>query len=172
MWKRIKEELDFLWMEIKRIPSHIREYIEFLCRWFSYFKILRHAYDFDYASILDVEKHQITRVRNAIIHYQNHVNWEEDVRQMNLALRLLEIIERQGEAELVDPSCELGKGKWYCPVYVNIRNAGRFNKYIAKQLNEEKDDSYKELLKGELYTEKAWNLYYKVRARYTRNWWD
>lgn len=174
---KIKEEIECIFYEIKRVPSHIREYIEFLCRWLSYFKVLRKTYDFDYSSILAVEKHQISRVRDAIIHYRNHVNWKRDVEKMNLALSLLEIIEKDGEIEMINEnecfSCEDDKPVWRCNGYINTRNSYRFNKHIAKKLSDLSDtDNYKEILKNYLRVEKAWYLYYKLRRQYTRDWWD
>lgn len=69
--------------------------------WFSFLPVLWKAYDFDYSSILSVERHKIKRVRDSTNHFRNHVNWEQDVASINLALRLLDIIEENGEAELL-----------------------------------------------------------------------
>lgn len=71
-------------------------------------------HDFDYSSILSVERHQIKRVRDNINHYKNHLNWEQDVASMNLALKLLDIIEEIGEAKMIgDKPFETDeKGYW------------------------------------------------------------
>ncbi len=86
-------------------------------------------HDFDYSSILSVERHQIKRVRDNINHYKNHLNWEQDVASMNLALKLLDIIEEIGEAKMIgDKPFETDEkgywkpnpnGKWELDRYVN-----------------------------------------------------
>ena len=121
-----------------KFKSQIRRLKEFLSSWFSYFPVLYRAYDFDYTSILVVERHQISRVRDCIAKYHSHLNWDKDVRNMNLALKLLDIIEEDGEAELLPESIEhfhiLDKGRiefnsasyYKLNRYVNTRNAKRF----------------------------------------------
>lgn len=164
-------------LSVKRFWNNIR-------RWFSYYSICRKIYDFDYSSILAVERYQIERVRDSIIHYHNHVNWERDVRQMNLALKLLDIIEENGCSKRIGKPVEFEKieGKelyrlvpdpdeyWTIPVYVNTRNYKRFwNDFDDSNFN---DKSSSNLWKDHLRVQKAWYLYYKVREQYTRNWWD
>ena len=51
----------------KNIYHSVINFFDILKRWFSYYKILRKVYDFDYSSILMVEKYQIKRVRDSII---------------------------------------------------------------------------------------------------------
>ena len=149
--------------QLANLKNWYYNYIKFLDRWFSYYKVLRDVYDFDHSSILAVEEHQLIRVRDSIIRYHNYVNYNYDVNRINLALYLLEIIKEEGKIVMTE-------GKWYCPVYANTKNANRFNSYVAKNLNNS-DLEYVELMKGYLYTEKAWHLYYKLREQYTRNWW-
>lgn len=84
-----------------KLINNIRRFGDKISRWVSYFPILWRASDFDYSSILSVERHQIKRVRDSINHYRNHVNWKQDVASMKLALRLLDIIEENGTAELL-----------------------------------------------------------------------
>ena len=119
-----------------KLINNIRRFGDNVSRWFSYLPVLWRAYDFDYSSILSVERHQIKRVRDSINHYRNHVNWEQDVASMNLALRLLDIIEENGEAELLcdEPFKFKDNGylelnpdaKWKMERYVNTTNASRF----------------------------------------------
>ena len=79
----------------------VRRFWENIGRWFSYFNISRRIYDFDYSSILAVERHQISRVRDSIAHYHNHLYAERDIERLNLALRLLDIIKEDGCCERV-----------------------------------------------------------------------
>lgn len=44
----------------------VRRFWENVGRWFSYFNVSRRIYDFDYSSILVVERNQISRVRDSI----------------------------------------------------------------------------------------------------------
>ncbi len=136
--------------------------------------------DFDYSSILSVERHQIKRVRDSINHYRNHVNWEQDVASMDLALRLLDLIEENGEAELLcdEPFKFKDNGylelnpdaKWKMERYVNTKNASRFNpKWTSAHFD---DPDTGALMKDLLRVEKAWHLYHKVRQYKFRTWWD
>ena len=96
---KIEDWYDDLVFNLRHIRGNTRAFFTGLGRWFSYFKILVNVYDFDYSSIIVVERHQITRVRDSIIKYQSHVNWERDVDHINLALKLLDIIEEDGCSE-------------------------------------------------------------------------
>lgn len=145
-------------------------------RWLSYYKVLRNVNDFDFSSILEVEKHQIGRVRDSIIKYHSHLNWKQDVEKMNLALKLLDIIEEDGRAELVCERIKLKDGtvatspifRWTLDVYVNTRNSSRYFKH-SPDYNDSRSGP---LAKDSLRVRKAWELYYKLRCNYTRDWWD
>ena len=119
----------------KNIYHSIINFFDILKRWFSYYKILRKVYDFDYSSILMVEKYQIKRVRDSIIKCQHHVDWKQDVRWMNITIKLLEIVEENGCAVAgqtieVNDILKIHHIDYQLPVYVNTRNASRFiNKY-------------------------------------------
>lgn len=131
-------------------------------------------------AFLSVERHQIKRVRDSINHYRNHVNWEQDVASMDLALRLLDLIEENGEAELLcdEPFKFKDNGylalnpdaKWKMERYVNTKNASRFNpKWTSAHFD---DPDTGALMKDLLRVEKAWHLYHKVRQYKFRTWWD
>lgn len=159
----------------KNIYHSITNFFDILKRWFSYYKILRKVYDFDYSSILIVEKYQIKRVRDSIIKYQHHVDWKQDVRWMNIAIKLLEIVEENGCAVTgqtieVNDILKIHHIDYQLPVYVNVRNASRFiNKYAISKLEEPKIGV---LIKDNLRIEKAWYLYNKIRYNHLRDWWD
>lgn len=112
----------------------VRRFWENIGRWFSYFNISRRIYDFDYSSILAVERHQISRVRDSITHYHNQLYAERDIERLNLALRLLDIIEENGCCERIGKPFNIVKCKnkedlyeieddpesyYTIPVYVN-----------------------------------------------------
>lgn len=163
-----------------KLKYNIRRFGENISRWFSYFPVLWKAYDFDYSSILSVERHQIKRVRDSISHFRSHVDWEYDVASMNLALRLLDIIEEDGEAVLLcdKPFIHNSKGmyepnpdaKWKLERYVNTRNAARFNPRWSSEHFENPKTGV--LMKDRLRVEKAWYLYHQLRQYKLRSWWD
>jgi hypothetical protein len=122
--------------------------IEKLKRYFSYLPVISNLYDFDYSSVLDIEKYQLTRLRDCINSHKDYYGYEYDVSRINLAIKLLE------------------KYNSYVNSYVNIKNAHRFlNNYQINHIS-------KDLLKEELYNEKIWYLYHKIRVYYMRQWWD
>ncbi len=163
-----------------KLINNLQRFGENISRWFSYFPVLCKVYDFDYSSILSVERHQIKRVRDSISHYRNHLNWEQDVASMNLALKLLDIIEENGEAKMIGDEpfetdeqgfCKPNPNvRWELDRYVNIRNATRFNsKWDLSFFNNVKDV---DLIKDHLRVGKAWHLYHKLRQYKSRSWWD
>lgn len=179
---KIEDWYDDLVFNLRNIRGNTQSFFTGLGRWFSYLRPLIGVYDFDPSSILAVERHQITRVRDAIIKYQSHVEWERDVKHMNLALKLLDIIEEDGCAELIGPGFRTEpyknglykvidgpNSKWVLPIYVNIANSERFCK-ISK--DEFEDPKVGPLMKDTLRIEKAWHLYHKLRVYHMREWWD
>lgn len=178
----IKAKLEDWYDDLKWYTRHyrgnIRCYINGLKRWFSYYKVLMSVYDFDYSSIIEVERKQITRVRDSVTKYHSHVNWERDVDRMNLALKLLDIIREDGRVEFIGNNFKVREdglllidpeSRWVLDVYVNTRNASRFFKNWMPDFD---DPITGPLWKDHLRVEKAWNLYYKLRTQYTRHWWD
>ena len=161
--------------KVTHIPESISEFFNGLKRWFSYYKILRKVYDFDFSSILIVEKYQIMRVRDSIIKYQHHVDWQQDVKWMNTAIKLLEIVEENGcavptQTIEVNDILKIHYIDYKMPVYVNTRNASRFiSKYAVDRLE---DSKIGVLIIDNLRIEKAWYLYNKIRYNYLRQWWD
>lgn len=182
--KRIKIEdwYEDLIYDIRHIRGKIRYFFESLGRWFSYYKVLRKIYDFDYSSIIEVERYQIIRVRDSITKYQSYVDWERDVYWMNMALKLLDIIEDEGGVELIGKGfstepCENGlyrvvdnpDSRWVLSAYVNINNSKRF---IPIKKEKFEDPKVGPLMKSHLREEKAWYLYHKLRIYKMRSWWD
>lgn len=160
----------------------VRRFWDNLFRWFSYYKVCRNIYDFDHTSILEVEKHQIMRVRDCIKKYNNHVNADRDIERMNTAIKLLDIILEDGCSEsygkLFD-SIPLENGNyrlvslpnsgWIMPIYVNTRNHKRFAQWDESLY---KDKRAGDLYRDHLRLQKAWNIYYDFRKNWTFTWWD
>lgn len=180
--EKTRDWYDDLIYHIRHIRGNIRAFFTGLRRWFSYYKVAMSIYDFDYSSILEVERHQIKRVRDAITKYQSHVNWERDVQHMDLALKLLSIaMEEDSIAEQVsghhwtEGPDERGLYEWKSDAkyeatkYVNIRNAHRFSKMPKEYFT---DSDIRGLNLDHLRVEKAWYLYHKLRTYCLRQWWD
>lgn len=162
----------------------IRRFWENIGRWLSYFNVLRRIYDFDYSSILAVERHQISRVRDSIAHYRNHLYAERDIERLNLALRLLDIIKEDGCCERVGKPFNFVESKdkdglyeleddpesyYTILVYVNYKNALRFS---SMELSRYTDSKSGALWQSQLRVEKAWHIYHRLRLYFMRSWWD
>ena len=133
---------------IKRIWSGIK-------RWFSYINVAVSIYDFDYTSILEVEKHQIIRVRDRIAKYDNYDDCNHNIEWINKALACLNIVLEDGCIQLID-------NEWKIPYYVNTRNAKRFCK----------TENYSSIfVLDAIRITKAWILYNKIRAYHLKRWW-
>lgn len=158
------------------IFSKYRQFKEQLGTLWSYCKLFGKLYDFDYSSVLLVEQNQLRRIRKHIAKYQFFVGWEVIVQRMDTAIKLLDIaLDRVDIIELVDRDTRLtnSKGefispKWKLLKYVNTRNASRF----LNDIQVEQVEKGNEVFIADLYEEKAWKLYYKLREQYTRNFWD
>lgn len=172
--KYIKLYYKFTHLSIKTFWINIR-------RWLDYYNIIRKTYDFDYSSLLAVEYHQLTRLRDCISKYQSHVNLWRDIRNMNWATSCLEIVLENGCSYSNGEECFFTKGpderglyelvpnpthKWIMPIYVNTKNYKRFWKHYPENSNLE------ELDKDYLRIEKAWYLYNKIRKEHLREWWS
>lgn len=125
--------------------------------WFSYYKVLRNCYDFDYDSILSVEKHQIQRVQASIAKYRHHLNYNRDLQNIGRALRLL----AASEEDILEMNPLTGKYETIRKV--NARNASRFTNLTLI------DSPFKLL---QVYQCKAWYLYNKMRYEHLKEWWD
>lgn len=130
-------------------------------RWLKYWKVIRNTYDFDYESILEVEKHQLTQLRNYIAKFKSSMSWKDDDRRMKLALKLLNIALEQDDSLLFNNS------GYKLNVYVNTRNYSRFIKCSENFKNIDSD-----LFKDTLRVKKAWYLYNKLRYYWLKSWWD
>lgn len=176
------DNLNYVLMKIKK--SIIR-FWDNLRRWTSYYKVIRKTYDFDYSSLLEVEHHQLIKLRDCISKYQNHKYVWKDIRNMNWAIACLEIILEDGCSYISNeeppfledkksPNIHIPtinpKYKVIMLIYVNIKNYKRFMAYPP--FYETSLEQGNEFYKDRLRIEKAWYLYNKIRKDHLRNWWD
>lgn len=171
---QLKEYIRDKWWDIKIFFKNrwedICRYCTGIKRWIVYFPTIVEVYDFDWSSILIVEKKQLERLRDNIKRYHSHVNADRDIEKINLALRLLNIVLEGAYVNLIG---DFTDHKWKFNNYVNTKNAERFCcKSFAEYLKSSKSKNIFELLKSDLYEEKAWKLYNEIRYRYLQQWWD
>lgn len=161
----------------------IKRFWKNLNRWFSYYPICRKIYDFDYSSILAIERHQIKRVKNSIAKAKIYEGYERDVQIIDLLLRILNIIEEDGCSKRIGKPIEFKPCNdnetlyelvsdpneyWTIPVYINTKNAKRFNKINIEKYNDPKCGN---LWKDHLRLQKAWHLYHIIKEYNLRKWW-
>ena len=142
---------------ITDIKYAIKREWDIIKSWFSYYKVLRNCYDFDYGSILEVEKHQTKRVRANIAKYAHHLNYKRDLQNIDRALRLLDA----SEVDILERDPLTGEYK--TTRKVNTRNSSRFTNLVPI------DSAFKLC---HLYKCKAWYLYHKMRYEHLKEWWD
>ena len=112
--------------------------------------VLKHNYDFDYAFMLEIEKHKLKNM----LKYFKKSNIREDnaivIRDLKLAIYLLDIILKEDYKHRVNIKNGLR--------FVNLNELTfikRFPEYIY-----------------DVAVAKAWCLYHKLRYYRMRNWWD
>lgn len=178
----VKDKIVSIFYRMKNLS--VRRFWRNIGRWLSYFNVCRNVEDWDYTSILAVERHQIERVRDSIAHYHNHLTADRDIERLNLALRLLDIIEEDGCCERIGKplnfiECKDKEGlyeleddpeSYYTiPVYVNHRNAMRYSTRDMSCYTESKTGA---MWQSHLRVEKAWHIYHRLRLYFMRSWWD
>lgn len=129
-----------------------------------------HWFDFGYLYNLELAK-----LKEMVENFEKHGISEDNdlyVRQMKLAIRLLQIvineegyhfehnIDNNGSEKFTDLN------KYVCDVNVNTKNASRFVK------NEKEREFYVNRYPHELYLLKAKYLYHKLRNDFEQTWWD
>lgn len=169
------------WYYRNKIKYSIKGFFRHLKIWFSYYKVCKDVYDWDYTGILEVERHQIRRTKQAIIKYQSHLNWERDVERINLALKLLSIAMEEDDSyvrvsgnDWFDGPDEKGLYEWKSDIvykstkYINTRNSKRFSQSDYDKYSED----VRPLFLDHLRNQKAWYLYNKLRYYHLQEFWD
>lgn len=128
--------------------------------WLSYWKPSGYMYDFDYTCVLEAEHHQLKRLLRCIEKYKSHVNAPRDIYWMKICDYLLDVILNDSHLEWEEYNYKL---KPYC----NMRNYKRFFPGVS-------DEFAKNLscFPHDVYEEKAWRLYHRIREEHMRHWWD
>ena len=119
------------------------------------------GYAFDFGYLYNLELAKMKEMVDYFTKYGISADNELYIKQMKLAIRLLEIIIEEGGYHF-----DWTNGGYVCDVKVNFKNAKRFVK------DEEVMDYYTERYPHELYLLKAQYLYHKLRFYYEQYWWD
>lgn len=162
MFKRIREQIRYWYSDIRfRIYLFTEGVKNFLP-----FRKVAFSIMFDnneYTSVLMLEKYQLERLYNAIAKGAAHDNYKRDLYWINICLRLLHTLLR---------------GHIKRSTYVNTKRVEDEtlqrlrNKIILNGKINICDIDFYENLREEIYLEKAWHLYCRIRENYMRNWWN
>lgn len=133
------------------------------------------GYWFDYGYLYNIELAKLKEMRDTFKEKGMSADNDKYVRQMTLAIKLLEIIIDEGGFHFEWPSGvepvtvkELRKNlpTYVCDIKVNTKNVDRF------AINEQEKDFYVNRYPHELYLKKARYLYHKLRYEFEQYWWD
>ena len=175
--------------------------IRFLHNFFSnlrraleYFVLGWKDYDYDYASILDLEERKVKHMMHYFKKYGMTVDSPQVARELELLLSLIRIIREGGNTYIIDvdpkpDSTDSINGAFNAQdfitdyinrhhirrlKYVNVRNANRF--LNEKELEMLKDDKNRDHIRAtweeELYLRKAIHLYCKLKEERMLSWVD
>lgn len=134
------------------------------------------GYDFDYSYLLDIELSKMKAMYDYFSKYGMSESNDRILQTLKRTITILDLLLNEDFCEVSinevpDPSSKLeeivGKVEYRCLVNVNFSNIKRF----LPEVDEVSIDTYKKF-PDILYMEKLWNLYNKMRAEYTRTWWD
>lgn len=133
------------------------------------------GYSFDYGYLYNLELAKLNEMADYFTKYGISADNDKYIRQIKLAIKLLEIVIEEGGYHFEWPSdvesnsiesLKKGLAKYVCTVKVNTKNADRFVR------NETEKDFYVNRYPHELYLLKAKYLYHKLRNDFEQIWWD
>lgn len=128
--------------------------------------LLKEAVDFepwDWAYLLNLERAAL--VRMVAHHRQNQafVGWDRAVREMEICIRLIDIITEDVELTTGFPYYK------FCRAF-NFKNMDRWATKLEQTIVQE--SLHKGLFMETVYQKKAEYLYHKIRAEREQTWWD
>lgn len=129
------------------------------------------GYSFDFGFLYNIEYKKLAEMKNYFEKYGLAEDNDKFIKQIDLAMRLLYIINNDNELyDYVEDKTSSAKTwiervRYKSNVNVNLKNAKRFakSKYEVEFYNK---------CPHELYLLKAKHLYHKVRDCYEQTWWD
>lgn len=126
----------------------------------------------DYGYLLKLEQHKIREMRDYIQKYHTHLRWENQVREMTICIKLIDIILEEDiyyKSWLHNCYGSIPHKDLPFPVYINVRNYKRFIPTLDIQ---KYNESLLPNLHSNIRKEKAMYLYNKIRAYRMQSWWD
>ena len=147
-------------VNFRSLKEYFIRFKERVAIWLSYWKLSKKMYDFDYRCVLEAEHHQLKRLIKCIDKYQSYVDAPRDLFWMRICDYLLDVILNNVHEGLED-------NKFILKPYCNTRNYRRYFPNISKEMV----DRLK-YFPNNLYVEKAWHLYHRIREEYMRHWWS
>lgn len=133
------------WAKIRNIKyryQYIKNHIKFLISCYK-------TKTFDCLFLLDVEKAKMLEMKEYFRSISHIRDRDRIIKEMDICIKLIDIIREYQDQD---------------NIYINIRNKSRFVKPEYFKFY----DTYKD----ELRLIKAEHLYYEIRKKYTRTWWD
>lgn len=115
---------------------------------------------FDFGYLYNLELAKLKEMVEYFTKYGISADNDLYIKQMKLAIRLLEIIIEEGGYHFDDSK------NYICDAKVNTKNVDRFVK------NEKEKEFYVNKFPHELYLIKAKYLYHKLRNDFEQTWWD
>ena len=138
-------------------------------------RIWGHSWDYGYLLVL--EQRKLKEMATYFKKSKRLVGWEFQVRDCELCVKLLDIVmekdpyykswlhQAYGDLNFKDKQVKF-------PIHVNVKNADRFWKGFSEKLEDFSQKQILEAMKSHLRSEKAFQLYHKIRMYRMRNWWD
>ena len=129
------------------------------------------GHNWDYYYLLRLEQRKISEMARDFAKWRHHVGWERTVAEMNLCVKLLDIVlekDKDYKSWLHANYGEKGKFTKF-HVYVNLNNYKRFLKRVEEF---PEHPILHESMKIELRRIKALHLYHKIRNVKILSWWD
>lgn len=126
----------------------------------------------DYGYLLKLEQYKIREMRDYIQKYHTHLRWENQVREMTICIKLIDIILEEDiyyKSWLHNCYVSIPHKDLPFPVYINVRNYKRFIPTLDIQ---KCNKSLLPHLHSNIRKEKAMYLYNKIRAYRMQSWWD
>jgi hypothetical protein len=129
------------------------------------------GYPWDYAYLLQIEKRKLQEMIKYISKTKRHLGWEFQVRDMQICVKLIDIILANDVHYKSWMNATYGGDYTHVkfPVHINTRNYKRF--YPTYEGFDENSEIYWTLV-ADYRVAKAMYLYNKIRAYKMFEWWD
>ena len=152
------------------------------------YKRVKKSQPWDYLFLLEMELEYLKYMKK---YFNKSIFWEViHIRELDWAIKILDSylhkqyfhfdypdFNENTKVSIIDNgklNLSALKGEYKCDVYVNTKNVKRFFQKSAQYSDEAYDKLINYILEQphELYIVKLWNLYSKIRTRFTQYWYD